>query len=176
MLPRSPGASRLMRKGMASLCWQAGWVVKVSRRGRGFCIAYPDTAARVFDYMWQYTENLRALYETPNVAEDVAGGTAARAAVEDMLDKVRGTGRTLLTEFESKQVLARYGIATVDTRIARSEKAAVQFARALGFPVVLKLYSETITHKTDVGGVQLNLPDEDSVRNAYKAIESSVRE
>ena len=138
--------------------------------------AYPDTAARVFDYMWQYTENLRALYETPNVAEDVAGGTAARAAVEDMLDKVRGTGRTLLTEFESKQVLARYGIATVDTRIARSEKAAVQFARALGFPVVLKLYSETITHKTDVGGVQLNLPDEDSVRNAYKAIESSVRE
>ena len=83
--------------------------------------AYPDTAARVFDYMWQYTENLRALYETPNVAEDVEDGTAARAAVEAMLDKVRSHGRTLLTEFESKQVLARYGIATVDTRIARSE-------------------------------------------------------
>ena len=64
---------------------------------------------------------------------------------------MRGKGRTLLTEFESKQVLTRYGISTVDTRIARSEEAAVQFARALGFPVVLKLYSETITHKTDVG-------------------------
>jgi acetyltransferase len=138
--------------------------------------AYPDTAARAFDYMWRYSENLRGLYETPSVAEDVEGSTAAQAAVEAMLDKVRGNGRTLLTEFESKQVLTRYGIATVDTRIARSEGAAVQSARALGFPVVLKLYSETITHKTDVGGVQLNLPDEDSVRKAYKAIECSVWE
>ena len=138
--------------------------------------AYPDTAARAFDYMWRYTDNLRALYETPNVAEDVEGSTAARVAVENILDKVRRNGRTLLTEFESKQVLARYGISTVDTRIARSEGAAVQFARALGFPVVLKVHSETITHKTDVGGVHLNLPDEDSVRKAYQAIECSVRE
>ena len=138
--------------------------------------AYPDAAARAFDYMWRYSDNLRALYETPNVAEDVENSTTARAAVEKMLDKVRDKGRTLLTEFESKQILTSYGIPTVDTRIARSEGAAAQFARALGFPVVLKLYSETITHKTDVGGVQLNLPDEDSVRKAYKAIECSVRD
>jgi acetyltransferase len=138
--------------------------------------AYPDTAARAFDYMWRYTDNLRALYETPNVAEDVEGDAAANAAVENILDMVRRNGRTLLTEFESKQVLARYGILTVDTRIARSQGAAVQFARALGFPVVLKVHSETITHKTDVGGVHLNLPDEDSVRKAYQAIECSVRE
>ena len=138
--------------------------------------AYPDAAARAFDYMWRYSDNLRALYETPNVAEDVENSTAARATVEKMLDKVRDKRRTLLTEFESKQILTSYGISTVDTRIARSEGAAVQFARALGFPVVLKLHSETITHKTDVGGVQLNLPDEDSVRKAYKAIECSVRD
>jgi len=138
--------------------------------------AYPDTAARAFDYMWRYTENLRALYETPTVAEDVEGGVAARAAVENILDEVRSKHRTLLTEFESKQILARYGIPTVDTHIARSEDAAVQVARAQGFPVVLKLYSETITHKTEVGGVQLNLTDEDRVRRAYKAIECAVRE
>jgi len=138
--------------------------------------AYPDTAARAFDYMWRYTENLCGLYETPNVAEDVEGSSGARAAVETILHKVRRSRRTLLTEFESKQVLARYGIPTVDTRIAHSEGAAVEFAHALGFPVVLKVYSETITHKKDVGGVQLNLTDEDSVRKAYGAIEGSVRE
>jgi acetyltransferase len=138
--------------------------------------AYPDTAARAFDYMWRYSESLRALYETPNVAEDVEGSSGVRATVENILDKVRQNGRTLLTEFESKQVLARYGVPTVDTRIARSEAAAVEFARALGFPVVLKVHSETITHKTDVGGVQLNLTDEGSVRKAFKAIEGSVRE
>jgi acetyltransferase len=138
--------------------------------------AYPDTAARAFDYMWRYSENLRGLYETPNLAEAVEESKAACAATAKLLDKVRQSGRTLLTEFESKQALARYGIATVDTRIARSEGAAAQFARSVGFPVVLKLHSETITHKTDVGGVQLNLPDEDSVRKAYKAIEHSVRE
>jgi len=138
--------------------------------------AYPETAARAFDYMWRYSENLRGLYETPNITEAVEESEGARAAAAKILDLARQSGRTLLTEFESKQVLACYGIPSVDTRIARGEEAAVQFARALGFPVVLKLHSETITHKTDVGGVRLNLPDEDSVREAYGAIERSVRE
>jgi acetyltransferase len=137
---------------------------------------YPDTAARVFDYMWRYSENLRAIYETPNVVEAVEDSEETCSATAKMLDKVRKSGRTLLTEFESKQVLARYGITTADTHIARSEGAAVRFARSIGFPVVLKLHSETITHKTDVGGVQLNLRDEDSVRKAYKAIKRAVRE
>ena len=70
-------------------------------------------------------------------------------------------GRTLLTEAESKQLLAAYGIPTVATRVAASEDEAVAAAEAIGYPVVLKLHSETITHKTDVGGVQLNLRDDD---------------
>ena len=65
--------------------------------------------------------------------------------------------RTILTEFESKQVLAAYGIPTALTIIAADADAAVKAAERIGYPVVLKLYSETITHKTDVGGVQLNL-------------------
>ena len=82
----------------------------------------------------------------------------------------------MLTELESKQVLAAYRIPTVETRLAASQDAAVKAADELGYPVVLKLYSETITHKTDVGGVELNLGDADGVRRAYRAIESSVRE
>ena len=87
---------------------------------------------------------------------------------------LKGRRRTLLTEFESKQVLAAYGIPTVATRIAGSEDEAVECAAAIGYPVVLKLYSQTITHKTDVGGVQLNLADADAVRRAYRAIESAA--
>ena len=60
----------------------------------------------------------------------------------------------MLTELESKQVLAAYGIPTVETQLARSEAEAVSLAHKIGFPVVLKVYSETITHKTDVGGVK----------------------
>ncbi len=86
---------------------------------------------------------------------------------------MRKTGRTILTEFESKQLLAAYGLPTVETRIALTENDAVKEAAGLGFPVVLKLHSETITHKTDVGGVQLGLRTASAVRKAWKTIESS---
>jgi len=137
---------------------------------------YADTAARVFDYMWGYSYNLRGIYETPSVAEEVIEHDTAQQDVEAVLAGVRRSGRTLLTEVESKQVLSRYGIPTVETRIAKSEAEAVAVAREIGFPVVLKIYSETITHKTDVGGVKLNLFNEDAVARAYREIEASARE
>ena len=73
-------------------------------------------------------------------------------------------------------MLSLYGIPTVETRVAASEDEAVRLASEVGFPVVLKVFSETITHKTDVGGVKLNLRDETAVRCAYLAIQSSVTE
>jgi acetyltransferase len=135
---------------------------------------YPDTAVRVFEYMWRYTYNLRALYETPALAEST--DSAAREQVAALIAEVRKTGRTLLTEAESKQLLALYGIPTVRTLVASTLDEAVRFARETGYPVVLKLHSETITHKTDVGGVQLNLADDEAVRRAWNAIETGVRE
>ena len=138
--------------------------------------SYPDTAARAFTYMWRYSDNLRMLYETPSLAEGPELGEAARESVRKLIEGTLASGRTLLNEFESKQLLAQYGIPTVETRIARSVDEAVQHAREIGFPIVLKLFSDTITHKTDVGGVKLNLASEDAVRNAYRAIQSSVTE
>ncbi len=137
---------------------------------------YPDTAARAFTYMWRYSDNLRTLYETPSLTEGPELTGKARENVRQIIDSARSTGRTLLNEFESKQLLSQYGIPTVETRIARSEDEAVDQARAIGYPVVLKLFSETITHKTDVGGVKLNLADENAVRTAYQAIQTSVAE
>ncbi|MGP0073145.1 MAG: bifunctional acetate--CoA ligase family protein/GNAT family N-acetyltransferase [Bryobacteraceae bacterium] len=136
---------------------------------------YPDSAARVFQLMWRFSANLQALYETPSAFEmDVSGAARTRAAT--LISNARARGRTLLTEAESKSLLSAYGIPTVPTEIATNADQAVQAAARVGYPVVLKLHSETITHKTDVGGVRLNLPDENAVRAAYEAIADSVRE
>jgi acetyltransferase len=136
---------------------------------------FPDTAARVFCYMWRYSYVLRGLYETPVLRADADEGPD-RARVQQIIAQVRAAGRTLLTEVESKQVLAAYGLPVVKTEVAFNEDEAVSKADAIGYPVVLKLFSETITHKTDVGGVALNLRDSDAVRRAYQAIRASVVE
>ncbi len=136
----------------------------------------PDTAARVFTLMWRHSYVLRGLYETPSLALDTEGGQSPRERVEAMIQSVRAAGRSLMTEVESKQVLAAYGIPVVETRVAATEDEAVACAKDLGCPVVLKLYSETITHKTEVGGVQLNLQDEAAVRQAFRRIVATVSE
>jgi acetyltransferase len=137
---------------------------------------YPDGAARIFTYMWQSSYNLRGIYETPTLGNREWGVGDADAVVRQIIDAARYTGRTLLTEFESKQILAAYGIQVVPTCVAHTEDLATECAQRIGYPVVLKLFSETITHKTDVGGVQLNLKDTEAVRQAYRAIAKSVRE
>jgi len=160
--------------------WMGGTSVaagEVILNGAGIpTFPYPDTAARIFTYMWRYTENLRTLYETPRLADGPELDNAKRTRVQEIIESVRRSGRTLLSEFESKELLSQYGIPTVETRIARSEDEAIKQASEIGFPVVLKVFSETITHKTDVGGVKLNLRDESAVRSAYQSIQSSVTE
>jgi acetyltransferase len=135
---------------------------------------YPDTAARAFYYMWRYSYNLRSLYETPALVTDVRADATSRSKADALVQHARKGNRTILTEFESKQLLAAYGVPTVDTRVAKTEENAVKLAEEIGYPVVLKLNSETITHKTDVGGVQLNLRNAAAVRKAWKAIETGV--
>jgi acetyltransferase len=137
---------------------------------------YPDAAARAFYYLWQYSYNLKGLYETPTAVEGSDGDPTARAETTKLLETVRHEGRTLLTEEESKRVLAAYGIPTVTTTVAASEDEAATTACQTGYPVVLKLHSHTITHKTDVGGVQLNLSSEKAVRDAFQRIRQSVTE
>jgi acetyltransferase len=136
--------------------------------------SYPDTAAKVFCSMWRYSYNLRALYETPVLADGTEAASVSRDRAGAIIRSARERGHFLLNEFESKQLLATYGIPTVETRIAKNEDEAVKQASEIGFPVVLKLFSDTITHKTDVGGVKLSLKDEAAVRNAFQEIQSSV--
>ena len=164
---------------------------------------YPDRAARAFELMWRYSENLRSLYETPfldSIADQAPPGTAlipallgregraegehgarhaepfATGGPQSLIEAARRAGRTLLTEVESKLILAAYGIPTVETHVAFTEEDAVARAQKLGYPVVVKLFSETLTHKSDVGGVQLDLRSAGAVRRAWRAIKCSVAE
>ena len=138
--------------------------------------SYPDTAARAFTYMWRYTYNLRGLYETPALVEGSESAGGARVKVHEMVQRVRESGRTMLNEFEAKQLLAHYGIPVVETRAAETEEQAVACAETIGYPVVVKLLSNTIAHKTDVDGVRLRLQNAEQVRNAYRAIRAAVTE
>jgi acetyltransferase len=134
---------------------------------------FPDDAARTFCQMWRYADNLRSLYETPERRPDADLRPQEARAI---IDAARAERRTLLDEQESKAILEAFGIPTATTRVARDEAEAVAVAQDVGFPVALKLWSRTITHKTDVGGVRLGLPDEAAVRDAYRQIEASVAE
>ncbi|HLX63126.1 MAG TPA: bifunctional acetate--CoA ligase family protein/GNAT family N-acetyltransferase [Planctomycetota bacterium] len=138
--------------------------------------SYPDSAARLFQFMWQYSANLARLYETPEETAGIDGLREDAWSAEQFLHGIRASGRTLLTEAESKELLSIYDIPTVPTYVANGAEEAARIAHDVGFPVVLKLNSYTITHKTDVGGVQLNLANAEQVREAFARIENSVRE
>jgi acetyltransferase len=130
---------------------------------------YPDEAAQAFVRMHEHRQRLEWLREM-QAAIASNGDGAANAEIAGLLP----TERTLLTEVEAKEVLKAAGIPVVETRTADDEAAAVAAAEALGFPVVVKLLSPTITHKSDVDGVQLNLMDANAVRHAWQTIRENV--
>ncbi|MBE9227128.1 bifunctional acetate--CoA ligase family protein/GNAT family N-acetyltransferase [Phormidium sp. LEGE 05292] len=160
--------------------WMGGHEVAageaILNRASIYTFPYPDTAAHVFNLMWRYSYNLRGIYETPILSDNCGEKECDIILAKSIINSVKQTGRTILTEYESKQLLASYNIPTVPTEIATTEEEAVELAEKIGYPVVLKLYSETITHKTDVGGVRLLLKDAETVRGAYRGIQSAVAE
>ena len=95
--------------------------------------------------------------------------------MDEIIAAARKEDRTSLTELESKQILKEVGINTTEIRLARSKEEAVARSKELGFPVVLKIVSPDILHKTDVGGVKLSLNNKEDVGNAYDEIISVIK-
>jgi len=92
------------------------------------------------------------------------------------LDLARTQGRAVLTEIESKELLKQAGIPVVETRLARSKKEAITMSKELGFPVVLKIASPDIVHKSDSGGVRLGLANATQVGKAYSEVMVSIKQ
>jgi acyl-CoA synthetase (NDP forming) len=101
---------------------------------------------------------------------------AGNDRVTEFFAAARGAGRHLLSEVEAKAALGAAGLPVTPTRLATSAAEAVAIAGELGYPVVLKVVSDTVTHKSDVGGVELSLADAAAVEAAYARIEAAVTE
>jgi acyl-CoA synthetase (NDP forming) len=93
----------------------------------------------------------------------------------EIIDRAKSEGRTILTEVESKQILGEAGIPIADAQLATTSEEAVTAARQIGLPVVLKIVSPDISHKSDVGGVKLNLGSEEEVAAAFDEIVAAAR-
>ncbi len=135
---------------------------------------YPDEAAHIFNYLWKYAYNLKGIYQTPRISDSMKKNPPNRAIVTQIIANARVENRTILTEWEAKLILAAYNLPIIDTRLALSEDEAWQQAKAIGKPVVLKVHSNTVINKSEVGGVRLYLKDENAVRRAYQEIKKNI--
>lgn len=133
----------------------------------------PDAAVRAFMHMVHYRRNQELLMETPpSIPEGFEPATtSARLLVENAL----ASGRDTLTEPEAKAVLAAYGIPVVETHVATNPAGAARMATEIGFPVALKILSPEVSHKSDVGGVALELESGEAVREAAAAMVKRVQ-
>jgi len=95
---------------------------------------------------------------------------------QSIIEKAKNASRTLLNEIESKVLLSEAGIPVVETKLATSKQEAIAISKKLGFPVALKIVSPEITHKSDVGGVKLDLKASKQVEAAYEEILSAVKQ
>ncbi len=134
----------------------------------------PEQAVATFMYMYQYKRNLELLYETPTElpVDSIPPKRPLSVIIRDAAKENRG----ILTEMETKQLLEFYNIPVVKTLVAKTPDEAVIYASQIGYPVVLKILSPQIVHKTDVGGVILNINSEAEVRAAFDEIIHRARE
>jgi len=131
----------------------------------------PDRAVRALGAMVRYKE-----LRERRPAESVPAVPGDQAAVRKLLDRVRAEGRTALSESEGKEILMAYGLPVPPEGEARTADEAVKLANMIGYPVVMKISSPDIAHKTDVGGVAVNLSSDEEVRRTYGLMMSQVRD
>ncbi|NGX34047.1 MAG: Succinyl-CoA ligase [ADP-forming] subunit alpha [Candidatus Anoxychlamydiales bacterium] len=140
---------------------------------------FPDLACRSFAYMWTYRYNIIGIYETAKVQSKIATELEIKKQeniITDIINKARDENRVILDEVESKNILKAFDIPIVETFIAKDPNEACQIAEKIGYPVVLKIYSKEITHKTDVKGVKLNLHNSAEVKDAFFEIQKSLKD
>ena len=164
--------------GRVMACWLGdGAVVEARRVFADAGVAEyetPEEAVRAFAMLATYRRNQALLLEAPTASENAP---PRREEARSLIAGAIAEGRDMLSEDQAKALLAAYGIPVVRTlAVALSADAAASAARDLGYPVALKILSPDISHKSDVGGVCLDLRDEGSVRGAVEAMLARVRQ
>jgi acetyltransferase len=161
-------------------CWLGGDAVERAREIFAHAgiptFNTPEEAVCGFMQIVQYRRNQQLLMQVPpaNHVDLVPDPAASRATVRKVIQSALADGRDLLSEPESKVVLAAFGIPVVETRIVASVEEAVRVAPEIGFPVAIKVLSPDISHKTDVGGVTLDIESADALRVAAEGMQRRV--
>ena len=159
--------------------WMGGGQVEAARdifniaRVPGFRTL--ENAVDAFSYLARYNMNQRLLLQTPaplTSGQKKPDRNGARLIIESVLSD----SRKILTEPESMAVLNAFGIGTVQNSVARSPNEALVIAESIGFPIAMKVLSTDISHKSDAGGVRLNINSAEEVRGAYRQLVDSVSE
>ena len=160
------------QSGLAIACWMGGQDVErgIDILNQAGIPTYPtpEQAVEAFRYLYDYGRNLELLEQIPPAVESQLDFD--RDAVATILEKGLARDNHMLTELEAKTVLAAYGIAVNPTRLAESKAAARKLAAELGLPVVMKIASPDIVHKSRAGCVRLGLDSVEAVGEAYDAI------
>jgi len=133
------------------------------------CFDFPEKGVKTLDALYSYSRFLNEPQHPQAKFDDVDSETVAK-----IIEIARSEGRVVLLADETVQVAEAYGLRTAGDRIARSDEEAVEIAGDLGYPVVMKIASPDILHKTDVGGIALNLQDAAEVSLAYDHILTNV--
>jgi len=133
------------------------------------CYDFPEKGVKTLSAMYEYARFMKEPEHSPARFKDVDP-----RRVEEILNEARMDNRVVLLPNEAAQVVEAYGIRSTNNRLANSAEEAVKFSDELGYPVVLKIVSPDILHKTDIGGVVLNLRSAEEVRSAFDGILTGV--
>ena len=132
----------------------------------------PEEAIKTYLYMYKYSRNLELLYETP--ADLPVDQAPPKNNLKALIKRVLKEDRIILTEVESKNFLTTYGIPVIPTYMATNVDSAVNIANKIGYPVVIKILSPQITHKSDLGGVIIGINSDDAMRDAYYTMMDNI--
>lgn len=164
-----------MRKPILA-CWMGEQDVAVGRqileKGKVPYYRYPESAVDVFLKMYDYSRNLQSLYETPSETPSEFSPNTDQAL--KIIQNTLQAGRRQLSESESKALLKCYDIPVTVHEVTKTAADAVAFAEALGYPVALKIASPDIVHKSDMGGVELNLHNATAIKKAFTDIKNNA--
>jgi len=133
----------------------------------------PEETVRSYMNMYNYKRYLDRLYETP--AELPEQEAPPKDHLRELLKMALAEGRTLLNEQESKEFLVAYGIPVTMPQVARNPEEAAAIAEKLGYPVVIKIVSPDLSHKSDAGGVMLGIDSSDELKSAYLKLIEKVK-
>ena len=134
---------------------------------------FPEEAIKTYLYMYQYARNLEELYETPEDLPLDAG--TPKNYLKILTRNALRKGKTLLSEEDSKKLLTTYGVSATRPYFAQNPEEAIMVASGIGYPVVMKISSQEITHKSDVGGVILNISSASELKKAFSEMMESVK-